>query len=111
MVTEASGLLLAGRRAEGESWPILGERVSCLLPAATRSLTARALDGFRAAGLQRAVIVIDTASAEAVRERVADGAAWGLDVQYVELDEPHGPGHALRAAEALVGDGPVLVQR
>src|SRR4051812_24962832 len=106
MVAEPSGVLLAGRRPEGESWPALGDRVPCLMPVANRPLIARALDGLREAGLERVTIVIDTASADAVRARIADGAAWGLEVDYVELDEPHGPGHALRAVEALAGNGP-----
>lgn len=47
--------------------------------------------------------------AEAIREHVGDGAAWGLAVRYVEEDEPLGTGGALRLATSAIEGNSFLV--
>ena len=111
MVSRPKGVLLAGGRSEGSPWPALSGRARPLLPIANVPLIAHALEGLRQAGLRETIIVVDRSTSDPVRAVVRSGRAWDMVVRYVEVDEPHGPGHALREVEPLAGGGPIVLQR
>ncbi len=60
------------------------------------------------AGLREIAIVVDPRTRGKVREVVTDGSTFGVDLEYVELDEPLGTAHALQATTAFL-DGAAAV--
>jgi bifunctional UDP-N-acetylglucosamine pyrophosphorylase/glucosamine-1-phosphate N-acetyltransferase len=88
--------------AAGEGKRMRSATPKVLHPIAGRPLLAWVLDGARASGCKRLVIVVGR-QADAVRERFA-----APDVEFVEQSERLGTGHAAAQAERVLGSEPRL---
>jgi glucose-1-phosphate thymidylyltransferase len=92
-----------------EPWPSLGLPTRHLAPVANKPVLFHHLEALAGAGIQDAAIVTDETTSPSLREAVGDGAAWGLDVRYIER-EPSGGILALRELADFVGQDPIVVQ-
>ncbi len=85
--------------------PITHTSAKQLIPVANKPILFYALEHMRQAGIVDVGIVVGTGRpAEEVRAAVGDGAAWGLDVSYIEQAQPLGLAHAVLVARAFLGD-------
>lgn len=87
--------------------PRFGDLPKPLAPLGGRPFLARQLEWLAGAGVRQAVLCTGH-GADAVREAVGDGAAFGMTLHHSVEPEPLGTGGALRHAAAWV-DGPCLV--
>lgn len=94
-------VVLANRnsRTDGLAW---SHGSGLVFPIANRPLVTYALEAVRRLGIAEVVLVVCRDTSAAIRQVVADGAAWDLQVTYVEEAEPRGGAHALLAAEELL---------
>jgi len=77
-----------------------------MLPVGGRPLLEHIIDQLRLSGVRR-VNVTTHYRAEMIADHFGDGSAFGVDIAYVEEDEPLGTAGALGRLEP--GDGPLLV--
>lgn len=103
------GVVLAGGPAglEGSS----GHAVDPLFPIANRPLVVYALETLRELGVRDVALVACAANTAPLRDVVADGSRWGLQVTYVQEREWVGDGRALLAAESFAAGRPVVLHR
>ncbi len=79
-----------------------------LMSVAGQPLLGWILEALSEAGIEQ-VGVITPPREEAIREFVADGAAWGMSATYLVQPEPLGLAHAVRCARDFLGDDPFLM--
>ncbi|MGW7261311.1 glucose-1-phosphate thymidylyltransferase [Streptomyces sp. NPDC054834] len=83
--------------------PITHTSAKQLVPVANKPVLFYGLEAIAEAGItQVGIIVGDTA--EEIREAVADGSAFGLDVTYIPQAAPLGLAHAVLVAREFLGD-------
>ena len=66
------------------------------------------IEALAAAGIRDIGIVVGDTQAE-IRAAVRDGAAWNVDVTYIEQDAPRGLAHAVLISQSFIGDDPFIV--
>ena len=88
--------------------PLTHDRPKSMLPVAGLPLIHHLLDNLASLGLRDIVLVVGHGK-ERLQSYVGDGAAEGLNVQYVEQPLQLGPGHALHQARRLLPEGPFLL--
>jgi dTDP-glucose pyrophosphorylase len=79
-----------------------------LLPVAGRPIIEHILDGFAAAGVQRAVVVTGHLGG-AIERALGGGERLGVQIVYCRQEHADGTARALLLAEPLVGVGPFAV--
>ena len=86
--------------------PLTDDLPKPLVEVGGRFLLARILDGLRANGVERVFVSVNHLR-DKVKQAIGDGSTWGLDVSYLEEDEPLDTGAGL----AMLGeaDGPFYV--
>ncbi|HXP20715.1 MAG TPA: glucose-1-phosphate thymidylyltransferase [Streptosporangiaceae bacterium] len=89
----------AGRRL----WPITHTYAKQLVPVANKPVLFYGLESIRDAGIRDVGIVLGD-TAEAIKEAVGDGSAFGLDVTYILQGAPLGLAHAVLVARDYLGD-------
>ncbi len=99
-------VLAAGRGTRMQ--PLTSTTPKPLLPAGSEPLLGRVLRQVADAGVEDVTLVAGY-RAEAVRDAVGDGSAWGLNVTTAVQDPPSGTGDALRVARKAGASGEVLV--
>jgi glucose-1-phosphate thymidylyltransferase len=105
----AKAVVVAANRQAPAPWPDLGLPTRHLAPVANKPILVHHLEALSLAGIGEAAIVCDRRSNAVIRDVVGDGAAWNLDVHYVEAS----PVESILASSAIaefVGSAPVLVQ-
>jgi glucose-1-phosphate thymidylyltransferase len=88
--------------------PLTDRWAKAVLPIEGKPAIAALLREVRAAGIERATVVVGHLG-EQIEELVGDGAAFGLEVRYARQDEPVGPADAVSRALAAGARPPLLV--
>jgi glucose-1-phosphate thymidylyltransferase len=83
--------------------PITHTSAKQLVPVANKPVLFYGLEAIRDAGITDVGIVVGN-TAPAIREAVADGRAFGLDVTYISQDAPLGLAHAVLIAREFLGN-------
>src|SRR6185437_289663 len=104
----AKAVVLAGDCRGSTPWPDVGLAARQLTPVANRPVLFHHLDALAGAGIREAAIVTDASTRAGIREAVADGSEWGLEIQHLDDD---GTLNVLASAPVaeFVGSEPVLV--
>ena len=96
------GLILSGG-AGTRLRPITHTSAKQLVPIANKPILFYGIEAMADAGIREVGIVVGETSEE-IRAAVGSGEAWGLEVTYIEQDEPLGLAHAVLIAQPFLGD-------
>jgi len=83
--------------------PITHTIAKQLVPVANKPVLFYGLEAIRDAGITDVGIVVGETSKEIV-QAVGDGSKWGLNVIYIQQDEPLGLAHAVMVSEGFLGE-------
>ena len=82
--------------------PITHTMAKQLVPIANKPVLFYGLEAIKAAGVEDVGIVVGETAKEIV-QAVGDGSKWGVDVTYIQQDEPLGLAHAVLVSEPFLG--------
>ena len=80
-----------------------------LLPIANKPMSQFCLEAISETGITDIAIIIGGIGSNKVREYYGDGSNFGVNITYIEQDEPKGIAHAIRLCKSFVNDEKFLV--
>ena len=80
-----------------------------LLPIANKPMSEFCLDTISETGIKDIAIIVGGVGSNKVKEHYGDGSDFGVNVTYIEQDEPRGIAHAIRLCKDFVGNEKFLV--
>jgi len=80
-----------------------------LLPIANKPMSQYCIESIREAGITDIVIIIGGLGANKVRDYYGNGENFGVNITYIEQDEPRGIAHAIRLCKEFVNNEKFLV--
>jgi glucose-1-phosphate thymidylyltransferase len=101
------GLILSGG-AGTRLRPITHTSAKQLVPVANKPILLYGLEHMIAAGIREFGIVVGETGDE-IRAVVGDGSRWGVEISYIQQDEPLGLGHCVLISREFLGDDDFIV--
>ena len=80
-----------------------------LLPIANRPMSEYCLDSIKETGITDVAIIIGGMGSNKVKEYYGNGKNFGVNITYIEQDEPRGIAHAIRLCKKFVSNEKFLV--
>ena len=80
-----------------------------LLPIANKPMSQFCLEAIAETGIQDIAIIVGGVGSKKVREYYGDGKKFGVNITYIEQDQPKGIAHAIRLCKEFVNDEKFLV--
>ena len=80
-----------------------------LLPIANKPMSEYCLESIKETGIDEIAIIIGGIGAKKVKEYYGNGEKFGVNITYVEQDQPKGIAHAIRLCKEFVNDEKFLV--
>ena len=80
-----------------------------LLPIANKPMSQFCLETIAETGINEIAIIVGGVGADKVREYYGDGKEFGVNITYIEQDEPRGIAHAIRLCKEFVNNDKFLV--
>jgi glucose-1-phosphate thymidylyltransferase len=108
MAGTGKGLLLAASTRDDELTALAGTRAAHRLPVANRPLLSYGLAAMRGLGVEEVAVIVSEGTAADVRGLLA-GVDPAVRIGCLEVDEPQGLVHTLRAASRFIDGSPVVV--
>src|SRR5256885_11640582 len=102
------GLVLSGGRGT-RLRPITHTNAKQLVPVANKRVLFYGLEAMADAGIRQVGIIIAPETGETIRDAAGDGSRFGLELTYIEQDEPKGLAHAVLTAEEWLDSSPFVM--
>ena len=80
-----------------------------LLPIANKPMSQFCLEAIAETGILDIAIIIGGVGSNKVREYYGDGSKFGVNITYIEQDEPRGIAHAIRLCKDFINNEKFLV--
>jgi len=80
-----------------------------LLPIANKPMSQYCLESIKESGITEIAMIIGGLGSNKVREYYGTGKKFGVNITYIEQDEPRGIAHAIRLCKEFVNDEKFLV--
>jgi glucose-1-phosphate thymidylyltransferase len=105
---DLKGLILSGGKGT-RLRPITHTSAKQLVPVANKPVLFYGLEALADAGIREVGIIVAPETGDEIRAAAGDGSRFGLELTYIEQEEPLGLAHAVLTAEPYLADRPFVM--
>src|SRR3954447_20161727 len=105
---DLKGLVLSGGRGT-RLRPLTHTSAKQLVPVANKPVLFYGLEAMADAGIREVGVIVAPETGDEIRQAAGDGSRFGLELTYIDQDEPLGLAHAVLTAEGFLGQAPFVM--